>query len=1266
MIRRDWGPSVQIFEIDRSQYSRSMTGTRVLVFGFAAKGEDYETHEITSIMSFLNTFGEPTNEAERYFYNACKEIIQQNGILYACKLPYKNDAHDRYVVQEYKLDTQVKEISSIANLAEQFSCFIDGNWTRFDYTIKGDSTDAESFRDINNLYQEVVRFNNAADARALAVPFYYLQNVGLLEIEGTEEDNWIQLPVAKIYKKLKALFGFDAISVDTITDEVVHTSNLYKALAETEISGLTSEWFPRNANIVSVDFTPIDNYIVVNGLSSGNTVKDRILAFHEMYLNAFGPEETDIFKNVSNPAYQPSLKTIAHDFGDRWENSELKEFLDLNMDFFNQFRELDLENDAKYFGGEVPYVFVDDGHFNLGPYFLVSKLADKLDDAESILNSDGVIIMMTKLLNLNRYLVSQNITNLSGPLTYFNDNFADLNNKQIIAALLVPETEEVEYVDPKTGETKTKTVKVSVNDRICAIKDAFTEIMNLPEYASINARLNSGIYSPTKFARKAIEYYMNHTVIYGNNDKNRIQNAKDLNVFEQTMSDDPNAELENVTFFEKYNGPSSSAPELKSVLDLIAATLKEVTLEELCDYSVEIHNYEVEDEEHPMLAWWIDNKQDVFKQYPYKDLFALFNADYLVKNFSFGAIKRIDNSVDKYLTLRPNGRPHTITINDLDGYSTGEQKVRQNTVMIVDKTRGTYAKSVTGKSKDVIGILPVITTAANALHYQNMLEDSNSSVALNYQAVGNIRNLDSYGLTDDEATQAVYDIKAENGNGILDNETAIPFMSGDRMVTTVSTTAAENFPVITFKEDGVLDRENLKKIGVVVFKMFVSPTTGNKIDYEPVEAYVGELDPDAKNPATKVSTFIDTLVNSQSEYIELYSNCLATQATKKAYQDEADILILEPGVNEKIIYAGTLGFYDQMTKKDISLTDSILKPLDKIWTNNSDVNEKDIDIVVDAGISNIAQFIKSVYGDVGKGEYDPASVEASVFKLKNEESVKTWRSVIAKYDNFCKNIRRDCMFICDGPRPFCLVGNKKIVRKSKPSNTIDGNLLPNLRYMGGLNTSYGAGYCDWFEMTDDYSGNEFWCPPSIKASGIYIYTDSNAQFWDAPAGLNRGVVNGATDVAFSPTLVQSGQIYNKTWNYAINYPNEGIILEGQKTLQQKPSALDRVNVRRLCLRLERFVYKTSRWFLYELNNTLTRQRLYDALNAEFKRVKGLGGIEDYRIICDETVNTDEVINNNELRVRIGIIPVKVAEWILVEFVVSKRGQSWEEAFAGLG
>lgn len=481
----------------------------------------------------------------------------------------------------------------------------------------------------------------------------------------------------------------------------------------------------------------------------------------------------------------------------------------------------------------------------------------------------------------------------------------------------------------------------------------------------------------------------------------------------------------------------------------------------------------------------------------------------------------------------------------------------------------------------------------------------------------------------------------------------------DSVPETMSLNAATFFSTIQPESDGGFEAEHMKDIGVVVYKCYLDPAEGNKVTYEPVEAYCGSLCKDDKDPNTGVTKFIDTIINTNSQYINFFSNCFTSPTSKKFYKDECDILLVEPA------QAAVLGLYTPMTKEDISINKSIYDGLNKAFEKVEDINKLQLDIVCDAGVSNIASYLKAIFGN--KGPYDLSITDdlgnsmLGMWKCMkyNDPAVKTWKTVVQKLDNFCKNVRKDCMFITECPRPLVLQGQKKIIRDTKPGNTIDEKILPYISAICGLNTNYGAGYTCWFEAADDYSGDFFWCPPSIKAMGVYINTDVNYEYWDAPAGLNRGII-AATDVAFSPTSRQAGSIYEKCWNYAINYPNDGIVLEGQKTFQTKPSALDRVNVRRLLLRLERSVYQTSRWFLYEGNTQYTRQRLVDAVDPYFKDAKNRGGLYDYIIKCDESNNTPEVIDRNELKLQIGVKPVKTAEFILVDIFVLRTGGSWSE------
>lgn len=324
----------------------------------------------------------------------------------------------------------------------------------------------------------------------------------------------------------------------------------------------------------------------------------------------------------------------------------------------------------------------------------------------------------------------------------------------------------------------------------------------------------------------------------------------------------------------------------------------------------------------------------------------------------------------------------------------------------------------------------------------------------------------------------------------------------------MSRTAIDFFPQFKFKNHNI-DNENLKKIGIVVFKMFIDEGNEDRIGFIPVESFTGSL---IRNDVDEVgkSVFIDRIVNENSKYIRCFSNITDD---RNYIQDSSTLYIHDQNIT-------SLGFYEKECDKTISLRVSIKDALNKIFDRLKDPNYINIDMVVDAGVSNIAQYIKDRWSDESKGMYDILSDEGvRSFTLDGRTDVIEWYNVIQKYDDFCKNVRKDCMFIADGLRPLCLKGNSKLVRFSEPSATIEKTVLTKIKYMSGLiNSSYGAGYCDWHMVADDTTQQYFWCPPSIKASGIYLYTDIYSDYWMAPAGLNRGKFSqDVVDVAFSPT-----------------------------------------------------------------------------------------------------------------------------------------------------
>lgn len=493
---------------------------------------------------------------------------------------------------------------------------------------------------------------------------------------------------------------------------------------------------------------------------------------------------------------------------------------------------------------------------------------------------------------------------------------------------------------------------------------------------------------------------------------------------------------------------------------------------------------------------------------------------------------------------------------------------------------------------------------------------------------------------------------------------AQPLASSEAVSETVSKTAAKFFPPIKFLSENRLDRTYLKQIGIVVFKMVSDSSNDGLINFVPVESFVGSLNRKAKDPISGKNIFIDTIVNENSQTINLFSNF--------NFQDIATISYDDGGSNKQVVASAldkasiiriadqtvtSLGFFVSQCSKFIS--ESIIEDsLDLIFDNCKDPNSVPIDIICDAGMSNIAQYLKTLEGKTIF--YEPEFDFNGDYSLIGPNSTTTWKRILKKYDDFVKYARKDCIFLADGMRPLCLIGNEKIIRKTAPKNTIAKNLIPKIRYMLPPNSSYGAGYCDWFRCIDDTTQTYFWCPPSIKAVGVYLYTDRYSNVWDAPAGDTRGRISDAYDIAFNPTIEEAQYFYEQQWNYAMSYPLNGIVLEGQKTFQTDRTALDRVNVRRLCNGIKKGIKEIARWFKYEGITPQILTRFRDQLTEFLQRVQVNNGISEFYIKIDDENNTPETADRNEIHAAIAIRPIKTAEFIIINSIVVNQSADLEE------
>ena len=201
----------------------------------------------------------------------------------------------------------------------------------------------------------------------------------------------------------------------------------------------------------------------------------------------------------------------------------------------------------------------------------------------------------------------------------------------------------------------------------------------------------------------------------------------------------------------------------------------------------------------------------------------------------------------------------------------------------------------------------------------------------------------------------------------------------------------------------------------------------------------------------------------------------------------------------------------------------------------------------------------------------------------------------------------------------------------------------------------GPGY-----VYNRYRDGYTWIPLCGHIAGLCAYTDDVADPWFSPAGLNRGNLSGLVKLGYNPNQVQRDELYKNRVNPVISYPGQGIVLYGDKTGQSKPSAFDRINVRRLFITIEKAIANASKFQLFELNDEFTRATFVNAVVPYLRDVQGRRGIIDFRVVCDETNNTAEVIDTNRFVADIYIKPAKSINFIYLNFIATRSGASFEE------
>ena len=211
-----------------------------------------------------------------------------------------------------------------------------------------------------------------------------------------------------------------------------------------------------------------------------------------------------------------------------------------------------------------------------------------------------------------------------------------------------------------------------------------------------------------------------------------------------------------------------------------------------------------------------------------------------------------------------------------------------------------------------------------------------------------------------------------------------------------------------------------------------------------------------------------------------------------------------------------------------------------------------------------------------------------------------------------------------------------------------------------LISSYGAMYWPWVKIFASRLGKNVWVPASVVMGGVIAFNDKIAAEWYAPAGLNRGGIGAAIQAERGLTHANRDTLYESRINPLATFPGQGVVVWGQKTLQKRATALDRVNVRRLLINLKKFVASTTKYLVFENNTSTTRNRFLSTLNPYMEQVQQNQGLYAFKVIMDESNNTPDIIDRNIMKGEIFIQPAKAAEFIVVDFNIMPTGATFGE------
>ena len=302
------------------------------------------------------------------------------------------------------------------------------------------------------------------------------------------------------------------------------------------------------------------------------------------------------------------------------------------------------------------------------------------------------------------------------------------------------------------------------------------------------------------------------------------------------------------------------------------------------------------------------------------------------------------------------------------------------------------------------------------------------------------------------------------------------------------------------------------------------------------------------------------------------------------------------------------------------------------------------------------------------------SANVTISLIGGADGTVSTANVVTAYDEFDNADSVDISLVVSGPANATLVTSLISMAESRKdclvfvspekSDCVDnaGAEVTDIKaYRDTLtSTSYAVLDSNWKYQYDKYNDVYRWVPLNGDIAGLCARTDLERDPWFSPGGLNRGIIKNAIKLAWNPTKTNRDDLYVKGINPVVTFQGEGIVLFGDKTLLSKPSAFDRINVRRLFIVLEKALARAARFSLFEFNDQFTRAQFVALVEPFLRDVQGRRGIYDFRVVCDESNNTPEVVDRNEFVGDIYIKPARSINFIQLNFVAVRTGVSFDE------